>query len=35
VSPLEAAADATLLDTTGLSVEEVVDGIVALVEAAR
>lgn len=35
VSPLEAAADATLLDTTGLSVEEVVDGIVALVGAAR
>ena len=35
ISPLEAAADASLLDTTGLSVEQVVDAIVALVEAAR
>jgi len=34
-SPLEAATDAELLDTTGLSVEEVVDAIVARVEAAR
>ena len=35
VSPLEAAADATLLDTTGLSIEQVVDAIVGLAEAAR
>jgi len=34
-SPLEAAADAELLDTTGLSIEEVVEAIVARVEAAR
>lgn len=34
-SPLHAAADAELLDTTGLSVEQVVDAIVARVEAAR
>ncbi|MBN2247242.1 MAG: (d)CMP kinase [Coriobacteriia bacterium] len=34
ISPLEAAADATLLDTTGLSVEQVVDAIVALSRAA-
>lgn len=34
-SPLAAADDAVRLDTTGLSVEEVVDRIVALVEAAR
>ncbi len=32
ISPLEAAEDATLLDTTGLSVEQVVDAIVALTE---
>jgi len=35
ISPLEAAADATLVDTTGLDVEQVVDAIVALSEAAR
>lgn len=35
VSPLEAAPDAELLDTTGLSIEQVVDGIVERVEAAR
>lgn len=35
ISPLEAASDATLLDTTGLDVEQVVDAIVTLVEAAR
>lgn len=35
ISPLEAADDATLLDTTGLGVEEVVDAIVALTGAAR
>lgn len=35
ISPLEAAADATLLDTTGLDVDQVVDAIIALVEAAR
>lgn len=34
-SPLEAAADAELLDTTGLSIEQVVDAIVERVEAAR
>lgn len=34
-SPLSAAVDARLLDTTGLSVEQVVDVIVQLVEAAR
>lgn len=34
-SPLQAAADAELLDTTGLSVEQVVDAIVMRVEAAR
>lgn len=35
VSPLEAAEDAELLDTTGLSIEQVVDAIVSRVEAAR
>lgn len=35
VSPLEAAGDATLLDTTGLSIDEVVDVIVALADARR
>lgn len=35
VSPLAAAGDATLLDTTGLTVEQVVDAIEALVEAQR
>jgi cytidylate kinase len=35
VSPLEAATDADLLDTTGLSIEQVVDAIVGRVEAAR
>jgi len=35
VSPLAAAGDATLLDTTGLTVEQVVDAIEALVEARR
>lgn len=35
VSPLEAAPDAELLDTTGLSIEQVVDAIVERVEAAR
>lgn len=35
VSPLEAAADAEMLDTTGLTIDEVVDAIVARVEAAR
>jgi cytidylate kinase len=35
ISPLEAAADATLLDTTGLSIEQVVDAIVALTKATR
>lgn len=34
-SPLEAAPDAHLLDTTGLSIEQVVDRVVSLVEAAR
>ena len=34
-SPLEAAPDAELLDTTGLSIEQVVDAIVERVEAAR
>lgn len=34
-SPLEVAADAELLDTTGLSVEQVVDEIAARVEALR
>lgn len=34
-SPLQAADDAELLDTTGLSVEQVVDAIVERVEAAR
>ncbi|MBN1192962.1 MAG: (d)CMP kinase [Coriobacteriia bacterium] len=34
-SPLEAADDAELLDTTGLSIDEVVDAIVSRVEAAR
>ncbi|MRS11470.1 MAG: (d)CMP kinase [Actinobacteria bacterium] len=34
-SPLEAAADAEILDTTGLSVEQVVDEIVRRAEAAR
>lgn len=34
-SPLEAAPDAKLLDTTGLSVEQVVDRLVGMVEAAR
>lgn len=34
-SPLEAASDAELLDTTGLSIEQVVDAIVERVEAAR
>ncbi len=35
VSPLAAAGDATVLDTTGLTVEQVVDAIEALVEAQR
>ncbi|HAL29701.1 MAG TPA: (d)CMP kinase [Coriobacteriia bacterium] len=35
VSPLAAAGDATLLDTTGLTVEQVVDAIEALVEERR
>lgn len=35
VSPLAAAGDATLLDTTGLTVEQVVDAIGSLVEAQR
>jgi len=35
VSPLAAAEDATVLDTTGLTVEQVVDAIEALVEARR
>lgn len=35
ISPLEAAADAELLDTTGLSIEQVVDAIVERVEAVR
>ena len=35
VSPLEAAPDAELLDTTGLSIEQVVDGIVERADAAR
>ncbi|MDO8847965.1 MAG: (d)CMP kinase [Coriobacteriia bacterium] len=35
VSPLEAAVDAELLDTTGLSIEQVVDAIVERVEGAR
>jgi cytidylate kinase len=35
VSPLAAAEDATMLDTTGLTVEQVVDAIEALVEARR
>ncbi len=34
-SPLEAAVDAALLDTTGLTQDEVVERVVALVEAAR
>jgi cytidylate kinase len=34
-SPLEAAPDATILDTTGLSLDEVVDRVRALVDAAR
>ena len=34
-SPLEAAPDATMLDTTGLSLDEVVARVRALVEAAR
>ena len=34
-SPLEAAADATLLDTTGLSLDEVIARVVALVDRAR
>jgi cytidylate kinase len=34
-SPLVAADDAQLIDTTGMSVEQVVDAIVALVEGAR
>lgn len=35
VSPLEAAPDAELLDTTGLSIEQVVDGIIERADAAR
>lgn len=35
ISPLEAAPDAELLDTTGLSIDQVVDAIVERVEAAR
>jgi cytidylate kinase len=34
-SPLEAASDATVLDTTGLMLAEVIERIVALVERAR
>jgi cytidylate kinase len=34
-SPLEAAPDATLLDTTGLTLDEVIARIVGLAEAAR
>lgn len=34
-SPLTCAADAVAIDTTGMSIEEVVDAIVALVEARR
>lgn len=35
VSPLDAAADAVVLDTTGLSIDQVVNDVAALVEAAR
>lgn len=34
-SPLATASDATVIDTTGLTVDEVIDRIAALVEAAR
>ncbi len=34
-SPLEAAADATVLDTTGLTLAQVIERVVALVERAR
>ncbi len=34
-SPLEAAVDATLLDTTGLTLDDVIARVVALVDAAR